>query len=403
MRLSYLSTFVLPILPSLATSAPSHGWTEEAPIRDGPRQEESVTAVGTDLYIIGGIPASPPYPTLDRVEVFSSMSKIWQDAAPLPVTINHGNVGTVAGKIYILGGLNGTTDWIAIPSCFEYNPKNDTWTTLPSMPSNQARDAFAMGVHGSAIYMAGGLLELNIITEAQPTVATVTSFNTKAREWSVRPSLSEGHDHVGGAVVGNTFYVIGGRINDIPNGGNFVFAMDVTSPNKTWIEKARMPTARGGLSASALGHRIYTFGGEGSRDVVPNGVYNNVEVYDTITDSWEVLPPMPFPRHGTNAATIGCQIHIPGGGNVTGAGAQDRNDYYRVARLALSQYDSFMGLGQWSDKVVFDRHFAETHHTNSFPICELLMNALSTFLGGKWHRCPYVVQVPTQCAGTTSL
>lgn len=91
-----------------------------------------------------------------------------------------------------------------------------------------------------------------------------------------------------------------------------------------------MPTARGGLAMAAVGHKIYTFGGEGDRALVPNGVYDNVEVYDTVADSWERLDPMPFPTHDTGATAIGSQIHVPGGGNVTGAGAQDRNDYYQV-------------------------------------------------------------------------
>ena len=130
-------------------------------------------------------------------------------------------------------------------------------------------------------------------------------------------------------VIDGVFYVVGGRFNGVPNVRGTVFAMNLTSPEKIWVEKAMMPTPRGGLSTGSIGKRIYTFGGEGSTSVVPNGVYNNVEVYDTVTDKWETLSPMPYPRHGTNAASIGCRIHIPGGGNVTAAGAQDRNDYYK--------------------------------------------------------------------------
>ncbi len=328
MHLSIAFSFLLLLISISAHPYKKSGWTEQAPIGRGPRQEDSVTAVGTDLYIIGGIPQQAPYPTLNRVEVFSAISNEWRDAATLPTTINHGNVATVDGKIYVLGGLNGTDDWLPIGNSYEYDPQQDTWKTLPSMPNGQARGASAVGVHGSTIYVAGGLIDLNLITAAQPTVATVTSYNTKTQEWMTLPSLPEGRDHVGGVVIGNIFYVVGGRVDGFQNVRNTVFAMDVTSQNKTWIEKARMPTARGGLSMSAIGHRIYTFGGEGETTVVPNGVYDNVEVYDSIEDSWEVLERMPYPRHGTNAATIGCRIYIPGGGNHSSAGAQDRNDYY---------------------------------------------------------------------------
>ena len=329
MRFVHLLALFLTVLPISSKHIPNSGWTELAPIGRGPRQEEAVTALGTDVYIIGGIPQELPYPTLNWVEVYSTVTDQWRDAAPLPTTINHGNVATINGKIYILGGLNGTNVWNPIGSCYEYDPRDNIWKTLPSMPNGQARGASAVGVHGSTIYLAGGLLSLNLITGAQPTLATVTSYNVKTQEWTTLPSLPEGRDHVGGVVIGDIFYVVGGRVNGVPNVRNTVFAMDVTSPDMAWVEKATMPTARGGLSTAALGSRIYTFGGEGSTAVVPNGVYDNVEVYDTVYDTWETLPPMPFPRHGTNAVAVGSQLHIPGGGNVTAAGPQARNDFYQ--------------------------------------------------------------------------
>ncbi len=323
-------TLFLTVVPIFSESSVRPGWTDQAPIGRGPRQEESVTALGTEMYIIGGIPRQSPYPTLDWVEVFSATSNKWRNVSSLPTTINHGNVATVDGKIYILGGLNGTSVWTAIGGCYEYDPRHDTWKTLPStMPNGTARGSSAMGVYGSTIYLAGGLTSLNLITGAQPTVDTVTSYDTKTQEWTTLPSLPEGRDHVGGVVIGDIFYVVGGRINGIPNVRNTVFAMDLSGSSPKWVEKATMPTARGGLSIAAVGCKIYTFGGEGDRALVPNGVYDNVEVYDTVSDSWETLPPMPFPRHGTSATSIGSRIYIPGGGNVTAAGPQARNDFYQ--------------------------------------------------------------------------
>lgn len=269
-----------------------------------------------------------PYPTLDWVEVFSTTSNDWRNASSLPTTINHGNVAAVNGKIYVLGGLNGSNFWTGIGDCYEYDPGTDSWKTLPSMPTGTARGASAMGVHGSTIYVAGGLTVLNPVTGAQSSTDIVSSYHTKTREWKTLPSLPEGRDHVGGVVVKGVFYVVGGRVNGARNVRNTVYAMNVSRSDRKWVEKAAMPTARGGLSTGAIGSKIFTFGGEGDAALIPNGVYDSVEVYDTLSDSWEALPPMPFPRHGTNAASIGPGIHIPGGSNVTGAGAQARNDFF---------------------------------------------------------------------------
>ncbi|KAJ6566426.1 kelch domain-containing protein [Mycena capillaripes] len=308
-------------------------WTDVAPTLHGPRQEQSVVALDSAMYIIGGISSPPPdepfsFPTINWTQVYTPQTNMWRDVAPLPHTVNHGNAAAVDGKLYLLGGLDGTTDWVAIPQSYVYSPAANKWTPLPDMPAGTARGAAAVGVHGHTVYLAGGLLELNLITGAQPSSAAVSAFNTLTRQWSVLPSLPEARDHVGGAVIGDTFFVVGGRVNGVPNVRDTVFTLDLNAVGLGWVEKARMPTARGGLSTAVIGDRIYTFGGEGDVNVVPNGVYDNVEVYCAGEDRWEVLPPMPHPRHGTNAASIAGRIYIPGGGNVTGAGLQSLTDFF---------------------------------------------------------------------------
>ncbi len=89
-----------------------------------------------------------------------------------------------------------------------------------------------------------------------------------------------------------------------------------------------MPTPRGGLSTSAIGTKIYTFGGEGNPAAGTNDVFPYVEVYDTATDSWTKEADMKFPRHGTQAVTIDNKVYIPGGGTRTAGGDTNHFDYY---------------------------------------------------------------------------
>ena len=74
-----------------------------------------------------------------------------------------------------------------------------------------------------------------------------------------------------------------------------------------------MPTARGSIACAASGTVIYCFGGEGDTSN-ENGIFAEVEAYDTVSDSWSVLSPMEVPRHGTGAVVLEGQIWIPGGG-----------------------------------------------------------------------------------------
>lgn len=149
----------------------------------------------------------------------------------------------------------------------------------------------------------------------QASVATVTSYNTRTDMWNTSyPALPGERDHVAGAVIGHTFYVTGGRDHNQYNWKNNTWALDLTNVAAGWVEKAPMLTARGGLAYAAIGHELYTFGGEGNPNDPINMVFNNVEVYNTRSDSWRELTKMEIPRHGLGAAAIGNKIYVPGGG-----------------------------------------------------------------------------------------
>ena len=58
-----------------------------------------------------------------------------------------------------------------------------------------------------------------------------------------------------------------------------------------------------------------------------------LEAYDPATDTWEELAPLPTPRHGFGAATIGESVYLPAGAPVTGGSQQ--SDVLEI--LTLSQ------------------------------------------------------------------
>lgn len=311
------------------------GWRPLAPIASGPRQEHSVAAVGDHVYVIGGIvtDASGGIPTTGRVDVYDTRRDTWSTAAPLPVPMNHPNVAVVRGRIHVLGGLSGGSEWQALRDCFVYSPRADRWRRLPSMPRGIERGSAAMGVHGRKILLAGGMRVLVPGPGGlQDTVATVSAYDVVTGRWEELPELPEARDHVGGAVVGGTFYVLGGRDRGQVNVRDTVYALNPRA--RRWTERAPMPTARGGIAAAAVGRKIYTFGGEGRHDGAdPNTVFDETEAYDTVRDRWERLAPMPVPRHGTAAVAVRGTIHIPGGGVLGGGAPVDVNDAYRPARF----------------------------------------------------------------------
>ncbi|MFI6906440.1 Kelch repeat-containing protein [Nonomuraea sp. NPDC050394] len=305
------------------------GWRRLAPIAGGPRQEHSVAALGEKVYVLGGVLDGPGFPTTGRAEAYDTRRGIWSEVAPLPVPMNHPNAVAAGGRIYVLGGLSGGASWQALPDSFVYEPRTNRWTRLPPVPASLARGSAAIGVRGTKIYLAGGMLTLQPGPGGlQDTVDTVSSYDVVTGRWEKLPDLPQARDHVGGAVIGSTFYVVGGRDRGQVNVRDSVYALDLRT--RRWSERAPMPTARGGIAAAAVGAKIYTFGGEGRHDGTdPNTVFPDVEVYDTVRDRWRRLDPMPVPRHGTAAVTVGGTVYIPGGGTAGGGAPVDISDAFR--------------------------------------------------------------------------
>jgi N-acetylneuraminic acid mutarotase len=338
-------SFVAMACASLAAAFPSppqsHGkWQTLAPITVAPRQEHVTVAISQEqLVIIGGVvPSDQGYSTTDIVQVYDIDSDSWSSAAPLPTALNHPNGAVVNGKIYVLGGLTplvNATTWQAIPDSWAYDPATGAWTPREPMPLEMESGSAAMGVYRDTIFLAGGMRSLTLVPGGlQDTVDTVVAYNTTSDAWIQLPALAthmpEGRDHAGAAVVGHVFYVLGGRRRGQYNVADTVFALDLEDLDKGWVTKAgRMPTARGGVAASTIGELVYTLGGEGNPAEGARGVFSEVEAYNTTSDSWERLPPMAVPRHGTSAVAVGRQIFVPGGGDAEGGAAMDVMDVYR--------------------------------------------------------------------------
>jgi non-specific serine/threonine protein kinase len=160
--------------------------------------------------------------------------------------------------------------------------------------------------------VAGGL------RQGQAT-ASLIAYDTTSGEWSTDLApLPTAREHLVGGVVDGHFYAISGRNVSITAVTARVDRYDPVTDG--WTEVAAVPTGRGGLAAATVDSRIVVIGGEGN-SAVASGVFPNVDVYETTTDSWSALDAMPTPRHGMGAAAIGNQVIVPGGGDVQAFGA----------------------------------------------------------------------------------
>src|SRR5260370_12148219 len=84
-----------------------------------------------------------------------------------------------------------------------------------------------------------------------------------------------------------------------------------------------MPTTRGALAAVAVGQKIYVNGGAGIPQgmQLPDGLvggglvdlYSTLEVFDTDTNTWTKLAPMPTPRNHHSIAYVDGKLYAIAG------------------------------------------------------------------------------------------
>ena len=109
-------------------------------------------------------------------------------------------------------------------------------------------------------------------------------------------------------------------------GGRF----SASGQDSGWANRAPLPEANSEMAVAELDGKIYVLGGYPSNRIsVPT-----VQVYDPLTDSWELTTPLPRPTNHPMAASVGGKLYFIGG-QVTASGSgpflDDVHEYDPVA------------------------------------------------------------------------
>lgn len=286
------------------TAAP---WASAPPLDRGATQETATVAVGDKIYILGGFDDAGN--VITAVQIFDTTACTYATGPVLPKAVHHINAAVLDGTIFILGAMQ-TGNFVAIPDTWSWNPATETtWTVRTPMPAGTQRGSAVAGAIDGKLYVAGGL--------RNGAVTDVSVYDPIADTWTAQPALPQSRDHGCGVAFGGKLYVLGGRQAVITSLSGVVFEF---TPGGAWVERASMPTPRGGTACGVVGDRIIVVGGEGNTSAA-TGVFPDVEAYSPAGDAWEPLAPMVTPRHGMGAAAVGARLYVPGGATTQGFGA----------------------------------------------------------------------------------
>lgn len=278
-----------------------------------PVQEVGVAELDGIIYVVGGIPAQRGATNL--VQAYDYMSDSWRVLAPLPRSLHHVAVVALNGGLYSLGGFTGSFG--AVNNAYSYDPQSNVWTEIAPIPVLTGSPSAV--VIDDLIYLIGG-------QGSDPQQDSLFSYDAKSNSWSPLRSMPTGRNHFAAAAIDGKLYAVGGRISS-----SFTLnTLEVYDPAiDEWTRLSNMPTGRSGIAAAAYRGCLFVFGGEGNdRRVNSLGVFEENEMYNPITDSWQTMTPMALARHGIGAAVLEDRIHIPGGGPVEGFGVTDAHDAY---------------------------------------------------------------------------
>jgi N-acetylneuraminic acid mutarotase len=261
-------------------------WITKAPMPT-PRRLMGSATVNGKIYVIGGLDGT----TLrDETMVYDPATDTWGFVSSIPSPRSQLGVCAANGKIYAIGGNNLG----AVKTVEEYDPTTDTWSTKSPMPTELQN--FATAVVNGKIYAIDG--ENN------------EEYDPIADTWTTRTSLSTFRTELAAAVVNGKIYLIGGL-----DGLGFSSNVDEYDPaTDTWSSKASMPTGRRDLAVSVVNGKIYAIGGIGyDPSKIPISVYDVVEEYDPATDTWATKTSMPTGREYLTASSVNNKVYALGG------------------------------------------------------------------------------------------
>ncbi|MFF0176920.1 S8 family serine peptidase [Micromonospora profundi] len=229
----------------------------------------------------------------------------WTDIADYPANIMDNRVVTLDGKVYSIGGGDGSA---STTKNYAYDPTAQTWTAIADLPG--ARNALTVGVVDGKIIASGGW------GDNGPDAAT-WSYDPAANTWTARAANPAPRAAAGQAVVDGKLYAIGGctTANCLPM-SNTVVRYDPAS--NAWETLANYPKSVAFASCGGIDGVVYCTGGnDGS--VAQKSSY----AFDPGANTWTAIADAPADNWASSYAVASGKLLVVGGsqgGAITNAG-----------------------------------------------------------------------------------
>ena len=290
--------------------------------------------VGTKIYAFGVYYHSSDYN--NAIYEFDTETKT---VTSLSTKIPQGLVGiaaaTIGTKIYLLGGAYSSSyGWMSSGNIYEFDTETKQISTVTKSGSFNIAYA-AIGVYGTNIYLFGGQYKSSSSGSASSSQSiikfdtvskTITSLSGKWLKYSATG--------IAAATIGNKIYLFGGvsygsRSNTWRNN---IQIFDCETETITSLD-TQIPFYVAFAAATAVGNKIYLFGGNGGDTETSSSTLNKICEFDTITNSISLINTTLTTANSSMAAVVnGTNVYIfPG--NI------DKGTYEFIVNFPLEEND----------------------------------------------------------------
>lgn len=266
----------------------------------------AVSAVGTKIYQFGGYYYNS---MLDTISVFDTETeKNTKLSVTLPYPFYHMAAASVGTKIYLFGGLyKSGTSTSASRTIYEFDTETYSLKSVASLPM-AALQGVAVTV-GNKIYLFGFV---DSTSNTYKYISTVLVFDPETK--TVTASTAIGNRlGLAAAAVGTNIYLFGG-VNQTSSTNSSNTLKDIrvfdTLTGALTTLSAKFDNGIYRLSASAIGSKIYIFGGSSQ----PKSICK----FDAETNSLITLPnTLAENLYMCGSASVGNKVYLFGGCNQT--------------------------------------------------------------------------------------
>lgn len=295
-------------------------WQPEPPMFTA-RDQFTGGVIDGKIYVFGGN-GNPDGMNLKSTEVFDP-NEDWMQLADN----NHNNSGwgveeltgaVVDSNLYVFGawGGIGPGGYYGVFNFNEmYDPVTDTWTTLAQKPTTVA--GACSTVYNNEIYLFGGGFVSDNPAQNYVNYDVVECYNPSSDTWRFVTNMPKIITNFAIATIGDKAYLFGGYDPDAGRLLDEVITYDFQTGIWTTTGYQPMPVRKGFMysnSAPVINGKVFMIGvfeeGEGE------GVMSRrVDIYDTVSDTWQIGPSLPLPQDNFVALTLNGKIYVIGGTN----------------------------------------------------------------------------------------